>query len=153
MEAAIIRLLAVVAASGALVACYSPDLADCTVSCSADTDCGGDQVCGADRLCAAPDIAGQCADNMPAVQVQLKVIVEGRGRVQLGTSRTCGKLDADRDDCIWQVTRSAPLVLSATPTTDYRFDHWTTDNCKDQPPSCTLTIAAPATVGVKFKAK
>lgn len=34
-----------------LVGCYSPDLADCAVTCAADTDCGGGQVC----------TRGQCA--------------------------------------------------------------------------------------------
>ncbi len=34
-----------------LVGCYSPDLADCTVTCAADTDCGGGQTCN----------GGQCA--------------------------------------------------------------------------------------------
>jgi hypothetical protein len=49
--------LALALASG----CYAPDVRDCTVSCTAETDCAAGQVCGADRFCAAPPIAGRCA--------------------------------------------------------------------------------------------
>ena len=42
-------------------ACYSPDLRDCTVSCTAANDCASGQVCGSDRFCASPELAGRCA--------------------------------------------------------------------------------------------
>jgi hypothetical protein len=53
---AIGALVAIVASS----ACYSPDLRDCTVTCSTADDCAGDQVCGRDRLCAMPAVADHC---------------------------------------------------------------------------------------------
>jgi len=47
----------------ALVAsCYSPDVRDCTVTCSDNADCADGQRCGSDHLCAAPDHAGRCGD-------------------------------------------------------------------------------------------
>lgn len=40
--------------------CYSPSLADCTVSCAGPSECASGQVCGNDGLCAAPEVAGRC---------------------------------------------------------------------------------------------
>jgi hypothetical protein len=42
-------------------ACYSPDLRDCTVSCSAPGDCASGQMCGPQGFCAAPDVS--CASG------------------------------------------------------------------------------------------
>jgi hypothetical protein len=55
------RALGVILAVVASSACYSPQLRDCTVSCSVTSDCAGDQVCGRDRLCAMPAVADHCA--------------------------------------------------------------------------------------------
>lgn len=54
------ELLKTFAVAVALAGCYSPDLRDCAVFCSAETDCGPGQVCGSDGMCAAPAVAGQC---------------------------------------------------------------------------------------------
>jgi len=48
------------AALAGATSCYSPSLADCTVSCSGPRECASGQVCGADGLCAAPAVAGRC---------------------------------------------------------------------------------------------
>jgi hypothetical protein len=45
-----------------VVGCYSPDIRNCTVACTAETDCAGGQMCGSDHLCAAPVIAGHCSE-------------------------------------------------------------------------------------------
>lgn len=46
----------------ALASCYSPDLADCTVACAADSECGGGQQCNA-GMCAQPGIACTRVDD------------------------------------------------------------------------------------------
>ena len=50
-------VLALCAASSA---CYTPELRDCTLACSAATDCADGQLCGADGFCAGPELAGRC---------------------------------------------------------------------------------------------
>jgi hypothetical protein len=44
----------------ALASCYSPDIRDCVVACTAPEDCAPGHVCGGDGLCASPEIAGAC---------------------------------------------------------------------------------------------
>lgn len=51
-------LLLALAAS--TMACYSPELRDCTLACSSTSDCADGQVCGSDRFCASPEAAGSC---------------------------------------------------------------------------------------------
>src|SRR5688572_992995 len=50
-----------VAGLASIAGCYSPEVRDCTLTCSAASDCVDGQVCGSDHFCAAPAIAGQCA--------------------------------------------------------------------------------------------
>jgi hypothetical protein len=42
------------------VACYEPDLRDCTVACTSAHDCAAGQICGADHFCAEPGVSGTC---------------------------------------------------------------------------------------------
>jgi hypothetical protein len=42
------------------MACYSPELRDCTLACASTDDCASGQVCGSDQLCASPEVAGKC---------------------------------------------------------------------------------------------
>lgn len=64
---ALLRLAVALGIAGAVPACYSPDLRDCVVACTAASDCATGQVCGADRFCAAPSVAGQCDQLAPPV--------------------------------------------------------------------------------------
>jgi hypothetical protein len=148
-----LRSLVVASALLAIGACYSPDLEDCVVRCATDDECGGEQVCGRGGFCAAPELADTCqAPMQPMPQnVVLRVVVDGRGRVMLGSSRVCGKLDADHDECSWQVTKSVAHALVATPAPSFQFDRWTTANCMDSGSTCTLTLGSASAVGVRFR--
>jgi hypothetical protein len=61
-EALVIKAGIVVGVVTAYLGCYSPDLRDCTVQCSASTDCTGGQVCRDDGWCAMPEIK-DCPKN------------------------------------------------------------------------------------------
>lgn len=47
----------------AAAGCYEPELRDCTLACSTETDCAAGQVCGADKFCATPELAGRCFER------------------------------------------------------------------------------------------
>src|SRR6478672_9850232 len=65
-----------VAPSIALVAsCYEPQLADCTIRCTGESDCASGQVCGTDHYCAAPDVADHCSNV--TVTTDAGLIVDG----------------------------------------------------------------------------
>lgn len=157
----------------ALVAgCYEPELRDCTVACSAETDCASGQVCGTDGMCAAPEIAGQCA-NRPAVvdggvgvdgakpdakpdasmppppdapaQGKLQVTVEGRGRITVQGIGTC------TDDCTYTVPVATQITAEAVALDEWRFDKWTQGPCIGQPATCQFPTTIVVNISAKFR--
>lgn len=157
-----LHLLCLALATTAVAGCYAPDLRDCTVTCTAGTDCASGQVCGRDGFCASADVAGQCdrlgdagvrpdAPPPPPAKITLHVQIDGPGRVTIAGVGVCSK-DVANGDCTWQV---APGALTAVPEAfeDKHFEHWTTPPCSAMPTAtpCAFTLAAPITVGAKFK--
>jgi len=154
--------------------CYSPDVRDCTVHCSAETDCANGQICGSDHLCAAPEIAGRCStlphdagvgdrdggdddaklppdaapDGPPTV---LHVQIEGQGRVMVQNVGMCDSAGPQKGDCRFDVRASQPVTVSAVEYPDWMFDRWTTVPCFTQPPICTFTPTTMTDVTAKFR--
>ena len=128
-----------------LAACYSPELRDCTVTCSAPDECADDQVCTS-GLCRAPDAT--CNDSASRVAVRLEVI--GEGKVVIAGVGTCSS-DDETHVCNWTVTIGTQLELEAMELDDRPFDRWTTSNCAGQDESCSLTARSITVVGAKFR--
>lgn len=140
-----------------LAACYSPDLADCTVTCASDEDCASGQQCS-DRVCSRAGVS--CAGGEPisgdaAVVVPKDAPPEPDGptteqgvlRVRVadqGVVHVPGHQDCDSDvtsECMYVVDLAVPITLTAEPHDDRYFDKW-----EESPvcmgvtePSCTVT--------------
>jgi len=167
LEKFIVPSLAIVAG------CYEPELRDCTVRCSAESDCAVGQVCGADHMCAAPDVAGHC-ENVAAVvdagvvgdgakpqpdarpdappppdapthgQLHLK-IEGGRGRITVQGIGTC------TDECTYTVLLGTQLAAEAAAVEEWRFDKWTNGPCIGQSANCVFSQTFLVDVTAKFK--
>jgi hypothetical protein len=155
-------------------ACYSPELRDCTLTCSAATDCADGQVCGSDHFCAAPGIAGRCTSlpgdagsrdrdagtdaakidarpDAPAY-VALAISIEGKGRVVVQTIGTCEQVAPQNGHCTFPAPINMTVTAQAQAYSDQRFEKWTTAPCALTPlATCTFTPAAATTIGVKFR--
>jgi hypothetical protein len=159
------------AAALVLASCYSPDLRDCTVTCTSSADCAGAQVCGADHFCADAARAGTCsitdADSAPDARdvpgmsdarglsdapiedasldappdAALHLVVIGRGDLIAGND-TCDM------DCRFALP-IAPIDVVAVAGPDQVLDGWFLGPCIGST-SSTCTVTPPATVGVKF---
>ena len=156
-----------VALSIVVSACYSPDLRDCTVSCTAAGDCASGQVCGAAGFCAAPDVSCSVSDagvpvrdaadrDAAAIVVvdaapdappdapttsTLHVHIDGQGSVTVTGVGTCAAGPPQQGDCNFSVLPNLPLIASASPYPDWRFDKWTSATCAMES-SQTCTFAA-----------
>jgi hypothetical protein len=134
-----------------LAGCYAPELADCTVTCSAEDDCAADQIC-AEGMCRAPEAT--CEGDQAPRRVELKVEVVGAGVVIVETFGTCGSSDSDDDDkhtCKWQVPVGAELRLEARPVDDDPFERWTSAACADQGTICMFVATKATSVGARFR--
>lgn len=144
-----------------LFACYSPELADCTVTCTDDTDCGGGQQCTRGR-CAGegvscdtvsanvpdagalpPDTAVQpdapTPDAPPDAPPQpptttLRVRIEDNGRVTPSGYPVC---TADDEECTYTVDAGQPITLTAVPNGNRVFERWE-EACEGQPQICVV---------------
>ena len=147
-------------------ACYSPDVRDCTVTCSAVADCAPGQVCGDDGFCAAEDVAGHCASIAatgdagadaqtpdaprdarpdappdPTTTVTLTVRIDGRGDVVIPTIGTCGGGNGQT---------ICPFVV---PKNHWRFERWD-DACSGSPSeTCSLVPTGNVLARVRFEAE
>jgi hypothetical protein len=160
-------------AVGLLVAvgCYSPDVRDCTLTCTDATDCASGQVCGTDRLCAAPAQAGRCArvlgmydageavdaradgsiDAHPdaAELVSIQVTVTGKGEVSLDGGGTCTG-HGPAVNCVLGAIKGSPATVRAMGLGGNHFMAWS-GACDGELPSCTFTPFLPVTdVGASF---
>ena len=134
-----------------LGACYAPEVRDCVLACSADTDCVGGQVCTADHLCAGPALASGCAElsrdggvDAPA-PIALHIHIDGPGTVTVAGGNTC-----DGADCTFPIAKNVPATLTAAPHGNHPFERWTSAICMGQPAVCTFTPTADSTVAAKF---
>lgn len=151
-------------ALGLLGGCYSPQVRDCTVTCTGASECAAGQVCGDDHFCAAPEVAGTCeaidagttthddaarADAAPdaLVRITLHVHVMDDGKVVVPGVGTCDS--ATGGDCMYLVLRGALLELTAVQT-DKPFDKWTGGPCDGEPATCSITPTANVSVTAKF---
>ena len=162
----------------AMTGCYSPELRDCTLTCSSTSDCADGQVCGGDHFCAAPAIAGSCsslpdgagsnnrdagvgAATMDArpdaapdapTHVALTINIEGQGRLNVQGIGTCDKSAPQNGSCILVVPANMPVTAEAEPYSGQRFEKWTTVICAAmQSSTCTFTPTMTTPVGVKFR--
>lgn len=154
----LIRLHQVLLVLAILSGCYSPELRDCTVSCSGSDDCAGEQTC-AKGFCAAKGVsctgamvndAGTDARPVDAApQIVLHVMISGMGKVDVAGVGRCG--DAGEHDCFFSVMRGT-LTATAIPTqTDHPFEKWESMTCMGQPATCTFMANGPTTIDAKFK--
>lgn len=169
------------ALSFVMSACYSPDLRDCTVSCAAAGDCASGQVCGATGFCAAPDVscvvsdAGVTVQDARAMDAQsftpqdaapdapappdapttstLHVHVDGQGRVTITGVGTCAAGPPQQGDCMFPVLTNIPLVATASPYSDWRFEKWTSTQCAmESTQTCTFAAhGATTNLSLKFR--
>ena len=144
-------------------ACYSPELRDCSVTCSSATECASDQVCTAAGFCAAPGVtctllqpppdAGSDAavhdapaDAPPAAHGLLHVRVMDKGKVNVAGVGTCD------EDCMYVVVLDTALDARAVPAEDRELERWTSDACSGQDETCTFTPSQPITqLSAKFR--
>lgn len=171
--------VSMLAALAGAAGCYSPSLADCTVSCSGPSECASGQVCGTDGLCAAPEIAGRCAvppdaaldagvvvdapiammidaampdaPPLPAM-VRLRVQIVGKGRVVVDGRGTCSaSMGPGGGDCAFDVARGVAQTVRATPVQiDQWFLSWTSPTCRGQSATCTFTPTGETLVVAQF---
>lgn len=127
-----------------LSGCYSPDIRDCTVSCSSADECAGGQVCNAQGYCADEGVTcGNSAVDAGDNRVMLRVQVSGDGRVDVVGATSCG--GDGPNDCMIPVPKGR-VTLNAVGD----FDRWTT-GCTSGSSTCSVTVNAPITVGAKFE--
>ncbi len=154
-------------------ACYSPEIRDCTTTCTGAADCAPGQICGGDGFCAAESVAGTCAqlgpndagldakpvdakpmldaapDAFPLVKLSLRI--DGRGVVELPGIGECDGGNAGTD-CVFDVPKALPVTLQAMPKNNWRFDQWF-DACAGQlTTTCVLTPMAMAKARIRFVA-
>ena len=149
---AILRLLvASVLASG----CYAPDLADCAVTCTADSECAGDQVCTGRGLCAGAVTAcegGNTSDAGASRTIVLRVAVMGEGKIAIAGGAECVPPGSGPMGEMCTLTVPAgPLVIEAIPVDDDPFERWTSLVCAGQTARCEVALHTDASVSAKFK--
>ena len=119
-------------------ACYSPDLADCTVTCSSDADCASGQRC-TDQLCSreavscsvAPGAAAAVVGDTPPepdapTQGVLRVKIADQGLVRVPGQAAC---DSDvANECMYVIELGVPILLEAEPHDNRVFERWE-ENC------------------------
>jgi len=151
-----------------LVDCYSPDLADCTVTCASDGDCADGQACtagrcvreglscttepGVDALAAVePDAVQPGPDGPPPDSSQPDPDApppppdapsQTSLRVKIkdrGTVTPTGHVTCATMECTYTVDAGVPITLIAVPLPNRIFESWE-DGCTGQPTAtCTIT--------------
>jgi hypothetical protein len=152
-----------------LAGCYTPDLRDCSVTCTSDEDCAVGHVCGDRGLCVRPEGTcgvAQATDGGPTVADAsppsdpppdaplagvLRIKIGDQGRVIVPGVGTCER--AITDQCDFVIDRGVPLTLTAEPYPTREFDLWA-KACSGAGHNtvCMLTPNAPLTeVEAKFR--
>jgi hypothetical protein len=134
--------------------CYAPEVSECNVTCTADSECAGGLVCTPQGLCGGT--ASACDENNAtdggARMIQLRVAVMGEGKVAIGGGPECIPDDDGGpmgDTCTLMVP-AGPLVIEAI-VDEKPFERWTSIVCAGQPARCEVTLQLDANVTAKFR--
>ncbi len=161
----------------ALTSCYTPDLADCTVTCAADSDCGGGQRCSPAGICARegescaaivgvdasasiepdaaldPDASAPDPDAPPAPPDAPPEPTTTMLRVKIkdkGKVTPAGFAACTAGECLYHVALGQAITLTAVPNPNRIFEKWE-EACAGQLPTCTITPTGSTNVTAKFK--
>jgi hypothetical protein len=157
-----VRLVAVAVMAVALGGCYSPELQDCVVACTAAADCGPGQACGGDGWCAGGDVIGQCQVPIePPIEPpmgagdELRVVIAGQGKVEIETSsltgqsvkETCTSTSSTGATCAYPTSDGMWATLRQKEGGGWRFDGWSWIACTlGKPKSCLVRTGTGSTV-------
>ena len=136
-----------------IAGCYAPDISDCAVTCTADTECAGDQICTPQGLCAgsiaACEEAGAVDGGAPRM-IELRVAVMGDGKVAIAGGPECQPGSGPMGDSCTLTVPAGPLVIEAI-VDEKPFDKWTSLVCAGQSARCEVTLQLNASVSAKFR--
>jgi hypothetical protein len=130
-----------VLAATALTACYTPNLAPCTVRCVQGDQCPEDMSCGSDHYCHPPGDNEACPPDYFTVAVL--DAGSGTGNVS-GGGLDCGPI------CNVAVPTGTMVNLTATPDSGSRFTTWSGACASSTSATCSLVVSADVEVGVGF---
>ncbi len=133
------RALALIALATA--ACYSPNLAPCTVRCAPGDRCPEDMSCGGDHYCHPPGDTEAC----PPQYFTLSVNTSGSGTGNVsGGGLDCGSL------CDSAVPSGTTVVIMAQADSGSRLSSWSGACATTTGTKCTLQITADTELGATF---
>jgi hypothetical protein len=122
-------------------ACYSPDLARCTVRCTTGDVCPGEMSCAADRYCHPDGDTSTCAPDF--FTVSARSAGTGTGNVA-GGGLDCGPL------CDTAVPAGTALKVTATADSGSRFTGWSGACAGAGLGPCTIKVDKDLTIGAGF---
>jgi hypothetical protein len=129
-----------------VTACYSPDLAPCSVHCAPNTTCPDDMQCGSDHMCHPPGDTTVC-------KMTLDIQIEGGGAGTV-TSDPAGincNSNSTGPGCDLMLPLGTPVTLTESHTVGNTFTSWTGDVCDGSTATtCMFTIEMPTTVTATF---
>jgi len=137
-----------------LTGCYTPDLRDCVVKCTAQTGCADGEACGADGFCAAPGVTcnSEGADaSVPPATVSIHIMIMSKGNVILNNTMTCSSDGVQNGNCTYNVpAHQAATVFAMAEQLSHPFMMWTA-GCSGALPQCNVTPTANMTISAMFK--
>ena len=148
-------LLRTVLASVLLAGCYSPELADCVVTCGGDGDCAGDQNC-VGGLCTGGTAAcgdagnGMTMDAPPGRKITLRASVMGEGKIVIANVGEC-KMGDSAAMCTWSIPTGTYSFEAISNRADKPFERWSSILCSSQDATCTAMLFLDSTIAAKFK--
>jgi hypothetical protein len=135
------------AALALVTACYSPELAPCSVHCTATATCPADMQCGVtDHMCHPPGDTNVC-------KMLLDIQIEGNGSgtvVSDPAGINCNSTSSDAG-CQLMLGIGTPVTLTESFTAGNTFSGWSGDACDGSTATtCMFTIEMPTTVTARF---
>lgn len=149
--------------------CYSPELEDCAVACSAASDCGPGQSCRPDGWCAGPDHATGCGkpggpgpggpggdDDEDDDGESLQMVIEGQGQIEVESSsvslkETCTSNSSGGTTCNYVMPSGTWVSLRQKEQGGWRFEGWQWPGCGLGKPKTCLVLSGPGTSTVVAK--
>jgi hypothetical protein len=165
MPAVMIGSLAALLAPG----CYSPELADCAVSCTVAADCSPGQACGVDgwcvgdgSACSAPGPDDSGSGGLPApVQDELRLVIAGQGQVELEilvgdaaidlaaldrdavSKQRCSSNSAAGSSCVFPLPPGTRVSMQSKEARSWTFAGWDVPSCGGGAPKiCAIQLGA-----------